>query len=91
MKIPNWLMTLGRISAHCDDCGYTERLNISNMTEIEADSLLGKRCPKCGHVMLNANDIAELKKKLKTFTITEKSDEEIKNSWGVVRFRTKKH
>lgn len=90
MKIPSWLMTLSKMSAKCDDCGHTERLNMSNLTESSVDYLLGKKCPVCGHIMLDANDIAELKKKLKTFTIKEKSDEEIKKGWGIV-MKTKKH
>ena len=87
MKIPSWLINLCNCKAHCDYCGYDEKVDLKNISESDVDALLGKKCPKCGYIMVNEADIKVMKKMLRTFSVKERD----KDSFGTIRFKTKKH
>jgi len=85
LKIPKFLMSLNEINAICDNCNYQEKIDIKNITESEINNLLGKKCPHCGHEMLNENDIKVFRRMINTLSITEKE------SQFEISYRTKKH
>lgn len=88
-KVPSWLAKLSNFNAKCDECGYKEELNVRTMTNFDVDSLLNKKCPECGHIMLNDKDISLLKIALKRFNLT-KPGEDVSN-YAKVRYKTKQH
>ena len=81
----NWFLdkffkiTINKINAHCDKCGYEENISNENI-----DELLHKKCPKCGTEMINENDIIEMKKLMKKYQL----DESGRSNFTL---RTKKH
>ena len=85
----NWFLdkffkiTISKINAHCDKCGYEENISNENI-----DELLHKKCPKCGTEMINENDIIEMKKLMKKY-----HREPIEKGHFSIPFtlRTKKH
>ena len=88
MKLLNWLIKLKGLSAHCDSCGYKEELkNLKTLVENgNLDVLLNKRCPKCGHIMINENDLNSLRRTLKLMDVDESGKSLPSFSW-----RTKPH
>lgn len=53
--MPSKLEDLTTVVAVCDECGYREKL--TSLTDADAD----RPCPKCGEVLIKADDIEGLK------------------------------
>jgi Zn ribbon nucleic-acid-binding protein len=86
MKIPKWLAKINSITALCDNCNYKEKINLNDFNIENIDILLNKKCPKCGHNMINENDLKKMRMILKSFHIDENE-----NTKPNVTYRTKKH
>ena len=85
-KFPKWLLSLNNVSANCDDCGYKEKINLEELSERDIENLNGKKCPRCGTVMINSNDIKIFKNALKHFHVDNRDFK-----YGKIHYQTKKH
>jgi len=74
-----------KITMICDNCDYKEIINFNNIDNI--NNLLNTKCPKCGHIIINKNDMKKLKFLYKFYDPNHKSKYKSKK----FHYRTKKH